>query len=277
MFLIVEITADKEGAWKVEDALYELAPRGWETVESQGVVTFKVYLKEGDPEIENIEKFLAKHPDLEVSYKGLKEENWAEIWKTNFRPLKVGKSLVILPPWESYQPAASEITIIVEPAQAFGTGHHPTTQMMLEAIEEYFKDNPIPSKVLDLGCGTGILGITCLKLSPNSQVWAIDIDEEALKACKKNAKLNDVEDRIFVSSEFPKVSFDLILANIGFRELERLSKKIKDLSIPEKTDVFLSGVLQEDLDALEKVYLNLGFTPIKKRALKEWGFLWMRA
>ncbi len=261
----------------IEEFLYEHFPQGWETIEEKNIIIFKIYAKERAPEIDNLEKFLAKHLDVEVEYRLIKEENWAEVWKANFRPIKLGKNLVIIPPWEKYEPYFEEIVIIIEPAQAFGTGHHPTTQMMLENIENYTeKFGKGFLKILDLGCGTGILGIACAKLISNCKIWAVDIDEEAIKACKYNVKLNQMQEKFSIQKEIPEEMFDLILANIGYRELKNLASSIKKHSKKDRTHVFLTGILNEDAEKIENLYRNLGYQLVKKQSEKEWAFLWMK-
>ncbi|PMP67619.1 MAG: hypothetical protein C0190_02955, partial [Thermodesulfobacterium geofontis] len=88
-------------------------------------VYFILYLTENSSELNLLEEFLKDHPEIDMEYKLLKEINWKEIWKAGFKPLKIGKNLVIVAPWEKYRANPSEIVIIIEPAQAFGTGHHP--------------------------------------------------------------------------------------------------------------------------------------------------------
>jgi len=279
LLLVVEI--NPKGNQKLEEAieegLYLLAGRGWETEEKNEGKVFKVYFKPGDEELEELERFLARFLDVEVTYKEVEEKNWAEIWKANFRPLRIGKRLLVLPPWEEDYPAEeNQVKVIIEPGQAFGTGHHPTTQMMLENLEEVLsRKAEVPEKILDLGCGTGILGITALKLLNSCKVWAVDLDEEALKACTYNAGLNQVEDRISVSKYIPEEKFDLILANIGFKELINLSEEIKN-KLSNGGMVFLSGILKEDLSEMEEHYKKLGFVTLKKACSSEWGFLSMK-
>ncbi len=261
----------------IEDYLYTNFSQGWETIEEKHATLFKVYVKERSSELEDLERFLAKYLEVEVEYRLIKEENWAELWKAGFRPLKIGKRLVIVPPWEKYIPYSSEeVILFIEPGQAFGTGHHPTTQMMLENIEIFAETlGRGHFKVLDLGCGTGILAITCLKLMPDSKAWAVDIDEEAIKACKHNAILNKVQQRLFVRQSPPETKLDLILANIGYKELKNLANLIKSLS-KKGTHLFLTGILKEDANEMERFYNALGYYTIKKQDKKEWSFFWMR-
>jgi len=261
---------------EVEEKFYLIASSGWEERDFEGVREFSFYFKDKDlASLEALEKFVASYPQIKISYTLVKEENWAELWKANFRPLKVGQRLVIVPPWESYVPEKEEVVIFIEPGQAFGTGHHPTTQMMLEHIEKYFfeKQNAVV-KVLDLGCGTGILSIACALLCPGAEVVAVDIDEEALKATLYNAKLNKVEKKIKTYDQVPEgETFDLVLANIGFKELKKLAMELKKVASSKGTVYFLSGVLKEDMAELKKHYQSLGYRFLSSQTFKEWSFL----
>jgi len=261
---------------KVEDFLYEYIHKGWETVKEKFRVYFVFYLEEGSPELALLEEFLEKNLDINIEYKLLKEEKWEEIWKAHFKPLKIGKSLVIIPPWEKYEPSPSETIITIEVGQAFGTGHHPTTKMMLENIEifkERIKNSDL--KILDIGCGTGILSIACAKLFKNSAIFGIDIDDLAIEASKENAILNKVEGKIVFQKETPQEKFHLIFANIGYREIKNLAKTIKSCS-QIGSHVFLSGFLTIDATDIVNIYQNMGYSLIKHQKESEWSFLWLK-
>ncbi|HCP09189.1 MAG: Ribosomal protein L11 methyltransferase [Thermodesulfobacterium sp. 37_54] len=277
MLYEITVKVPKEKEEEIEEVLYQLLSQGWETAYQGDRVVFRFYLKEDSPELEEIEKALAKYPFVELEYKVFEEKNWAELWKANFKPLKVGKHLWVIPPWEEGFSTQGEVVIVIEPGQAFGTGHHPTTQMMLEYIEHFAltKGQNGLYKVLDLGCGTGILAIACAKLLPKAKIWAVDIDEEALKTCLENLQLNQVEERVSVSNEVPAEKFDLILANIGYRELKNLSQKMVEISEKGKTNIFLTGILTEDAEEMVRIYEALGYRLVEKKFLKEWAFLWM--
>lgn len=278
MIYQLNIIASRDRESEVEEILYDLVFQGWETLNEGDLVVFRIYLEEmnfNESEvIKDLEKALAKYLDVRLEYVLVEERNWVEIWKESFKPVEVGEALVIVPPWIDPKTFSGKNVIFIEPGQAFGTGHHATTQMMLKNIEIFSKGIPSEEKlyILDLGCGTGILAITCAKLLPNSKVWAVDIDEEAIKACHLNISLNKVEHQIRVTAEIPDLKFDLILANIGYKELKKLAPRIKELSEKGKTMLFLSGILNEDAEEIRKTYENLGFKLIKIDQDREWTF-----
>ena len=204
MHLQIQLSVSKKLKEKFEEFLYEIFPAGWETVEEKEKITFLVFFKDNEKgKIEVVKNSAEKYSDTTFEITFIEDKDWNEVWKAGFKPLKVGNKIVVMPPWEAYNPNVNEIVVIIEPAQAFGTGHHPTTQMMLVNIEKFLNDLPEEReiKILDLGCGTGILGIACAKLFKNSKVLAVDIDEEALKATVYNAKLNGVSSKIYTSKK----------------------------------------------------------------------------
>ncbi len=124
----------------------------------------------------------------------LKSEKWATAWKSHFKPIKIGRKLIVTPPWLKPKAADREL-IIIEPAEAFGTGTHETTQGCLILLEEaitHFSNELHNPTQLDIGCGSGILAIAGIKLGA-SNVVAVDDDPMAIQAARNNAALNGVE------------------------------------------------------------------------------------
>ncbi len=122
------------------------------------------------------------------------DPDWGEQWKKYFKPIRVSNNIIVKPTWERYTPASRDIVIEIDPGMAFGTGQHASTRMCIEAIEDVImKDRSIKEwKVLDVGCGTGILGITAAKMGAQD-VICVDIDKKAVEIAGENAAINNVE------------------------------------------------------------------------------------
>ncbi len=238
--------------------------------------------------IKKIYQYLASleelHPGefrFSLETRPLPEEDWACAWQAYFKPFKVGKRLVIKPSWEVYVPEQHEIVIEIDPGRAFGTGHHPSTYMVLERMEELFEEVFRPAgvapTVLDVGTGTGILAIAAGKLGAK-EVIALDIDPEATEVARQNVLRNHLHDTVFVSTTPVweiMVGFDLICANISAYELELMAEKLAEL-LNSGGHLLLSGFLQEEAPALEKKYLSLGLKKVLDRIdpeFEEWVLL----
>ena len=126
----------------------------------------------------------------EVTIAEVFEEDWSSAWKQYYKPLKIGKNIVIKPSWEKYEGKEWEHIIELDPGMAFGTGTHETTQLCIQLLERYVKEDDI---VIDIGSGTGILGIVAAKLK-SKRVIGVDIDPIAIKVAKENILINNVED-----------------------------------------------------------------------------------
>lgn len=289
MYLLYILKIPHEFSEQIEEELYFFEKLSWEKEERDKEVLLKFYfplcLKKKDEEkINFLENLCSKYENISSELKLIKKENWEEIWKYHFKPLEIGHKLLILPPWEEFPKNSERIPLFIYPGQAFGTGHHPTTQLMLEYLEYYIseittiKENPF---VLDMGCGTGILTVATVKLCPQAIIYAIDIDELAIEATQKNLELNQLSsNNISVMTALPKeisFNFDLILANIGSKELKQLAPIFKKLSYPEKTILLLSGILKDDLPEMEKFYKNFSFKTLKTQFLREWAILALKA
>lgn len=150
-----------------------------------------------------------------VSINEVDEEDWATSWKKYYHPVKISQRFTIVPTWETYHPVSSdELIIELDPGMAFGTGTHPTTVMSLQALEKMVKPQ---DRVIDIGTGSGVLAIGAALLSAK-KVYALDLDEVAVKSAKSNIELNKVQDIVTVEEGnlTDKVSEagDVVVANI---------------------------------------------------------------
>ena len=267
---------DKTGNWDyIDDDLMNL--KNCET-------TVTVYLPENSQGAENLiaiknelnrlksydkEKLFGR---LEVSVNNVKEEDWANNWKQYFKPLTVGEKLLIKPSWESYDKNDGRIILEIDPASSFGTGQHNTTQLCLELLEKSISEG---DRVLDLGCGSGILSIAALLLGAK-EVTAIDIEENAVKIAKENAEKNNIDENKYTAycgniiSDTELVNkigggFDIILANIVADVLIGMSSLFKTFLKPQGKLV-MSGIISERKDEVIDAVEKCGF---KVQELKE--------
>ena len=124
--------------------------------------------------------------------KEIEENDWQESWKDQFTLLRVGRRLVIKPPWIPYEAHDGELVLEIDPGLAFGTGHHPTTQMALEELERL---SPSGMRVLDVGTGSGVLSIAAIRLGAK-RVTALDVDSTAVKMARRALRANRVTDKV---------------------------------------------------------------------------------
>ncbi len=210
--------------------------------------------------------------ELEMQTELIKEEDWGITWKTFFKPEKVTPHLVIKPTWEEYTPQAEERVIEMDPGMAFGTGHHASTNMALHLIEEVYRKNIPPVKVLDVGTGTGILGIASALFSAET-VLAIDNDPDAVAVAQENVKQNNLQTKITVSGQDVSSledSYDLVIANITHDTLVSLAPQLTS-NIKDQGFLILAGILKgEQEQSIINMYSNLGLTCIQNRYKDEW-------
>ncbi len=199
---------------------------------------------------------------------------WAEKWKENFRPKRIGKRITVKPSWESYTPAPGEVVLIIDPGQAFGTGTHETTQMCLQFLEDAFSLFPPPRRALDIGTGTGILGIAAARLGTPYTV-GIDVDPKAVEVAGENARINGVEDR-FHAAITPlscvEGRYDLVLANVLAEILIDLKQDIA-ARLTHYGKLILSGILTEKSDWVEKEYEAVGCRLAGRKEEGQWTAL----
>jgi ribosomal protein L11 methyltransferase len=183
------------------------------------------------------------------------DPGWSTLWMKRFGPFRVGRRMLIVPPWKRvHEPGRT--TVVVQPARAFGTGHHPTTAGALRALESIVSAHA-PKSVLDAGTGSGVLAIAAALLGKrNPEIIAVDIDPTALENARANARLNGVEKSIRFSS-VPLASihrhFDLIMANILSHTLIELAPHLKRIAAPGGR-LILGGFLADEADGVLSHY-----------------------
>lgn len=206
--------------------------------------------------------------DFQVDSLDCNDEDWLNNWKQYFQPSPVGEKLLIRPTWRKNFDPKDRIVINLDPGLAFGTGTHETTRLCLEVLEKIVKED---TTVLDVGCGSGILGIASLLLGGKSAV-GVDIDPMAVKTAKENAVLNSVEDRFTaIEGKFTeKVSgkFDIVVANIVADAIIFLSQGVKAF-MKEDSVYIMSGIIDTRVEeVIEEVSKNFEIT--QKLFLNGW-------
>tara|TARA_Y100001970_G_C14102163_1_gene786076 strand:- start:55 stop:1059 length:1005 start_codon:yes stop_codon:yes gene_type:complete len=229
-------------------------------------------IKELDQSIE-ILNMIALRSDLqplEIKYEYIDDIDWNSTWKEQYKPIKIGKKLVVIPPWSTTNPVDKTIPIIIDPGQAFGTGIHPSTQLCIQAIENHVKPG---HQVLDIGCGSGILSIAALKLQADIAI-GIDIDEESIKSSQQNAELNGVNSNFHLirgslNCISKKHSFQLVVVNILYKTIiHLLNNKLTNIIAPNGILV-LSGILKEQSCTVETLLSNNNLEIISKQCMSE--------
>ncbi|HIJ80218.1 MAG TPA: 50S ribosomal protein L11 methyltransferase [Desulfuromonadales bacterium] len=178
----------------------------------------------------------------------IRTEEWSTSWKVNFKPLRIGSRLLVVPTWEEEAALPGDVVLRIDPGMAFGTGGHETTRLCLELLEQIMANNSFSTapSLLDLGTGSGILSMAASLLGAG-RVVALDIDPEAILVAQENLLLNGLAEKIETGTtplEALNENFDIILANILAEELVRLSPALSDRLNPGGY-LILSGILTD--------------------------------
>jgi ribosomal protein L11 methyltransferase len=305
--------------------LLELAPSGVEEIElpavdgGEGMVEYAVYGAPGELPLLPDVRAAAGGALVEISTSEVADD-WSERWKQFHQPVMIearaeadaprargGHCLFVRPPWEATSDRADALEIVIDPAQAFGTGAHATTRMCLELLLELAASEGVRDPVLDIGSGSGVLAIAALKLGYR-RVLALDNDRESVRAILANAAVNDVEleARCFdlrresvpwlvgngdlkgvpvVLDAAPKTdrggpaNGQVVLANLLRPLLIDLAEKMTEPAIPvlpERLDLIASGLLREQADEVAEVFARrLGLSERARLEQGEWSALWL--
>lgn len=206
----------------------------------------------------------------DVTLRYVEEDDWANAWKQHFKPMKVGKNIVIKPSWERYTAQPGEVVVELDPGMAFGTGGHPTTQLCLIALEDYVTPG---MTVGDIGTGSGILALAAARLGA-AVVYATDIDLLPRQIARENVRRNALDGVIRVLEREPFEAqareCDLIVANIVANTIVQLAP---DIGPRLKAGGFFiaSGIVEEHISLVQKALFAQRLNPVDVRREDIWA------
>jgi ribosomal protein L11 methyltransferase len=302
-WLEVSITVNGELAEAVAEVLARFAPNGVMTEQGvkyiddedagtpTGPITVRAYLEMNDQIEETRQKlkeslyYLGMIQALPpVSYTQIADQNWMETWKQQYKPILIGKTLVIVPAWMD-SPDLNRVAIKIDPGMAFGTGTHPSTQLCLELMEHHFVgvDSHPPLRVIDIGCGSGILSIAAIKLGADSAL-GIDIDPAAVENARENTNINQVGEELILGvgsvqeildGKFAISKSALVVANILAPVIIRLFDAGLAELIEDNGVIVLSGILQEQAQSVIEAGQSKGLRMNERLQRGDWVALVM--
>jgi ribosomal protein L11 methyltransferase len=200
------------------------------------------------------------------------EEEWRDVWKQFFRSTRIGQRFVVRPSWDLGSTLAGDHIIDLDPGRAFGTGAHPSTRLVIALAEGLADRGLAPQRVLDLGCGSGILAIAAARLWPGAHILAVDNDPEATACTNENLERNQVStvrtETAVLSSSMG--TFDVVLANIQADVLCPLAEQFWSACEPGG-HVLLSGILVEQANDVAAAFGTVGFALAERRDEGEWA------
>lgn len=213
---------------------------------------------------------LAQLPDFGISGAGtaltlrhVEEEDWANAWKAYFKPTRVGRHLVVTPPWEQPDLGPQDLPLVIDPGMAFGTGSHPTTQLCLTALEDFVAPS---DSVADIGTGSGILAIAAVRLGAEP-VHASDIDPLAVRIARENAAVNHAS--VTVDETVPPGPYTVVVANILADVIIGMASELSAKTRPGGT-LIASGIIDTREADVASALTAAGFRLRETRRQAEW-------
>ena len=212
---------------------------------------------------------------LLLSLENLRDEDWENNWKQYYKPMEIGQRLLVIPQWEQVDPG-QRVPLILDPGLTFGTGSHATTRLCLTALEKTVAQG---DRVLDLGCGSGILSIAALRLGA-SQALAVDIDDKCLDVAYENAALNGIgKDRYTVRvgdvlsdgslRRELEGSYDIVVANIVADVIIALAPLVPSMLRPGGT-FLCSGIIDDRAEEVRAALEAAGWTVLETQSADGW-------
>lgn len=215
-------------------------------------------------------------PVPEPKYNLVYDQNWMDAWKQHYQPMAIGEKIRIMPAWITPTADDPRIAVRINPAMAFGTGAHPTTQLSLVLLEQHIQPGNV---MFDIGCGSGILSIAALKLGA-AHVLAVDIDSQAIKSTLENAGLNDISPGVLetgmgsveevLTGRFTRRSAPLVMVNILAPVIIRLfDQGLGDL-VCKGGKLLLSGILDQQEPDVVAASKKAGFETVERLSDADW-------
>ena len=214
------------------------------------------------------ERLNAADIDYTIDLSNVREDDWLNNWRKYFKPMPVGERLLINPSWYTDTDPEGRAVLNIDPGLAFGTGKHETTRLCMEALERYVNKG---SKVLDVGCGSGILGIAAVLLGADS-AFGVDIDETAVRTANENARINGVGDSFtaIAGDLVDKVTekYDIVVANIVADAIIALSASVPRFMTDDAVYI-VSGIIDARADDVKNAVKD-SFDIVEENTLGGW-------
>ena len=218
---------------------------------------------------DEVEDMLHNEGILDYYFEDIEQQNWNAVWESNFAEVEVKDEVLIRAPFHKARPQYKGLEVIIQPKMSFGTGHHATTQLMVEAL---LNSEVKGKRILDMGSGTGVLAIVAAKLDAES-VLAVEIDDMAEESVRENIELNNVGEKIVSvcgdAAAIEGEKFDIVLANIN-RNVLLADMKAYAKTLSEGGELIMSGFLEEDIPLLVKKAKSLKLKLIERLSHNEW-------
>ncbi|MDR1397032.1 MAG: 50S ribosomal protein L11 methyltransferase [Desulfarculales bacterium] len=260
------------------DFVFTLSGRGVQINDEEQEVWELVGFLDPSPHLpQPLQDYLASLPEpYSLASSDLPEQDWHQNWRRNFSPFELTEQIWIAPPWEEAPLRPGQFAVIIDPGQAFGTGRHQSTQLCLLHLQDFARKGEIPSTMLDVGCGTGILSLTFLRLG-GKKARAIDIDPLALAAARHNAILNRQDGLQADATLLEDIDqlFPLLAANLTAADLCRLAPRLSALVSPGGR-LLASGMLRNQKDRVAEFMACHTLTLEKESDSGEWASLVFR-
>ena len=232
-----------------------------------------IYISECDNAAEALEflkeRLTAEKIPFEAGSIGVDDADWNENWKKYFKPIEIGEKLAVVPSWEEYENRENRTILSIDPGAAFGTGTHATTSLCLELLQGFVDDD---TEMLDIGCGSGILGLASVLLGCK-KAFGVDIDAQSVKTARENAEINGISDKAtFEVGDLTQVvsgKYGVICANIVADVIIRLLPDVDEF-MTEGGVLIVSGIIDIRKDDVLKAVNDNGFKIADQKYKDNW-------